>query len=149
MNPLEQFFARYLATLRALQLWFHGAHHAVHGPSFLADHEFLGELYAHFDEAYDGIAERSVLILGAPGIDPITVVPAALTQLQAWPKVSAADTDLMGTALQLVQAHLDQVESGVVALREAGVSYLELETFLGDLLVTSKKAKYKLTQRTR
>jgi DNA-binding ferritin-like protein len=55
-----------LATqLRCLQLSAHNAHNLVSGPSFFADHEYLGELYPVYEEGYDSVVER-LIGLGVP-----------------------------------------------------------------------------------
>lgn len=45
---------------RAAQLVAHQLHHTVKGASFLADHEYLGELYAAYETAYDAVVERMI-----------------------------------------------------------------------------------------
>lgn len=50
-----------LATqLRALQLFAHNAHNVASGPSCLADHSFLGDLYEAYADAYDSVVERAI-----------------------------------------------------------------------------------------
>ena len=38
----------------------HAYHHRTSGPSFFADHEFLGELYVAYDTAFDALCERAI-----------------------------------------------------------------------------------------
>jgi len=50
-----------LATLlRAAQLYAHAAHNAAKGPTYFADHDFLGEAYGAYEAAYDKVVERSI-----------------------------------------------------------------------------------------
>lgn len=49
-----------VAQLRALQFLAHRAHNIVRGPTFFEDHEFLGELYAAYEKAYDDLVERII-----------------------------------------------------------------------------------------
>ena len=50
-----------LATLfRAAQLCSHEKHNTVQGPTFFEDHEYLGELYGTYEEAYDSVIERMI-----------------------------------------------------------------------------------------
>ena len=46
--------------LRAMQFLAHRAHNEVNGPSFFADHEFLGELYPVYEKSYDDVVERII-----------------------------------------------------------------------------------------
>ena len=49
-------------TLRAAQLYAHAAHHGISGPTFLSDHEFLGEVYSALEDAFDKVVERSIAL---------------------------------------------------------------------------------------
>jgi len=62
-----------LATLfRAMQLVAHAAHNLVKGPTFFSDHEYLGELYPAYEEAYDSLIERSIGLKMPINIQQIT-----------------------------------------------------------------------------
>lgn len=45
---------------RFLQLYTHNAHNLAKGDTFFEDHEFLGELYAKYEDAYDATVERMI-----------------------------------------------------------------------------------------
>ena len=49
-----------ITQLRALQFLSHRAHNVIKGPTFFEDHEFLGELYPAYEEAYDSAVERVI-----------------------------------------------------------------------------------------
>lgn len=50
-----------LATqFRAAQFYAHNAHNQASGATFFSDHEFLGELYGKYEDAYDGLIERMI-----------------------------------------------------------------------------------------
>lgn len=49
-----------ITQLRALQFLAHRAHNVIKGPTFFEDHEFLGELYPAYEEAYDSAVERAI-----------------------------------------------------------------------------------------
>ena len=57
---------------RAAQLYTHFAHNTVKGPTFFADHEFLGELYAKYEGFYDDVIERMIGLGEKPDIGAIT-----------------------------------------------------------------------------
>ena len=44
----------------AAKLYANAAHHRATGPTFFEDHEWLGEAYAAYDAAFDGLAERAI-----------------------------------------------------------------------------------------
>ncbi len=67
-----------LATqYRAAQLYAHRAHNLVSGPTFFADHTFLGDLYDTYADAYDSLIERLIGLGTPPNI--ITITEAATT----------------------------------------------------------------------
>ncbi len=45
---------------RQAQLYAHMAHNLAKGPTFFEDHEFFGEAYAAYEEAYDSVVERMI-----------------------------------------------------------------------------------------
>lgn len=47
-------------AFRAAQLYAHNAHNLATGCNFFSDHEFLGELYAAYESAYDSLIERMI-----------------------------------------------------------------------------------------
>lgn len=50
-----------LATIfRAAEQVAHAFHHTVSGPSFLADHAFLADIYNAYFEAFDDVIERAI-----------------------------------------------------------------------------------------
>lgn len=65
-------------TFRAAQLIAHQMHHEAHGQSFFADHEFLGELYGEYEEAYDGVIERMIGLGQKPSFGDINIDSAAM-----------------------------------------------------------------------
>ena len=69
-----------LATLfRAAQLYTHFAHNTIKGPTFFADHKFLGELYAQYEGFYDDTVERMIGLGEKPDIAKITEQACALS----------------------------------------------------------------------
>ena len=69
-----------LAThLRYLQLQAHNAHNQVTGEAFFADHEYLGELYQAYEEAYDAVVER--IIGSGQEIDLVSIQKDAAAKL--------------------------------------------------------------------
>lgn len=47
-------------ALRAAQLFAHNAHNSTTGCTFFSDHEFFGESYGAYEDAYDGVIERCI-----------------------------------------------------------------------------------------
>ena len=67
-------------ALRALQLAAHAFHHTVFGPTYLADHEYLGALYKAYEEDFDKFMERFVRVGGVTNVGEINVSAAAIAK---------------------------------------------------------------------
>ena len=57
-------FSEWVCTVKAIELWFHSAHHLTKGAGFSGDHVNLyGKIYLELQEEFDAVAER---VLGLP-----------------------------------------------------------------------------------
>lgn len=68
---------RLAKVFRAAQIVAHDAHNNVSGPSFFADHDFLGELYGTYEDAYDSLVERYIGLTGQP-VNGVSLAKEAL-----------------------------------------------------------------------
>ena len=76
LNTLRQ-----LATqFRAAHLFSHKAHVNVDGDSFIANHEWLGEIYPQFDGYWDALTERIKGLGGAAMIDKVNSDAAKMSE---------------------------------------------------------------------
>jgi hypothetical protein len=52
----RELMQQYLGYVRAMQLWFHGAHHSARGTSFAGDHGILyTKIYQGFQDHFDDV----------------------------------------------------------------------------------------------
>ena len=73
---LEEYMSSYLAELKAVEMWFHSAHHVTKGPGFLSDHKSLyGEMYIKIGDHFDLLVEKSIGLTGSE----ITACPLRLS----------------------------------------------------------------------
>ena len=92
-------------VLRTAQLVAHNYHNKVFGPSFLADHEYLGELYPAYEGEYDSVVER-IVGLGLECDLPAVTQLAGERAAKYDPYDRAADemfSDLLGLERQVQQ----------------------------------------------
>ena len=124
------------ALFRFLQLYAHATHNTAKGPTFFADHEFLGELYPTYEAAYDALVERIIGLTGAANIQEITAAAAAL---------------FAGADVSAIWATLLEGERKVCELVELAAISDELSQGTINLLVgladQSEARAYKLAQR--
>ena len=72
---------RWLATqFRAAHLFSHKAHINVGGDAFIANHEWLGEIYPQFDGYWDALTERIKGLGGAAMIDKVNSDAAKMSE---------------------------------------------------------------------
>lgn len=59
-------------AFRAAQLTAHAMHNMAKGCNFLANHEYLGDLYGKYEDGYDAVIERMIGLGDMPNISEIT-----------------------------------------------------------------------------
>lgn len=64
-------------AFRTGQFVAHGFHNLVKGPTFFEDHEFLGELYESYQNAYDACIERIIAFTGTADVVGLTAKASA------------------------------------------------------------------------
>ena len=64
-------------AFRSAQLTAHAMHNLAKGCNFLANHEYLGELYGKYEDGYDAVIERMIGLGDMPSISEITKVATA------------------------------------------------------------------------
>lgn len=130
-----------LATLyRAAQFYAHAAHNFSKGATFFQDHEFLGELYGTYEEAYDSIVER-MIGNGEPfSIQQILTNAAAEANRYADPSTFSQQTSfqvLLGLE-QRIRASIDI---------QIGAQTQGTQNLLAQLADDSEMRNYKIAQR--
>jgi DNA-binding ferritin-like protein len=59
----------FIGSVKALENWFHGAHHVTKGMSFIADHDILyDKIYNFFGDYFDAIVEKLMALTGSEKI---------------------------------------------------------------------------------
>lgn len=146
MPDLSPYFAAWLARTRCNQLYVHGAHHLVYGPTFLADHAFYGDLYAAYEEAYDRLAEKACGLGLCELAEPTKVLASASALLAKLPPLYGTDAEAIARAVYaLEQAFLATLQDHVGKLPDAPIG---LDDYLRTLADDHDTFVYKLRQRT-
>ena len=150
MNPnLRSSLQSYIATLRAMQLWFHGAHHVTKGVGFHGDHDFYSGVYNDFTAEFDGAVEKGIgLTQDLTVADPVAITQAAMSILTRFP--SPATTSSLKIAMvgvKVVETYLANVESMFKSLESTGELSLGLNDFLAASANKFEGTLYKLRQR--
>ena len=127
-----------LATLyRAAQFVAHRAHHLCAGATFFQDHEFFGELYSVYEDAYDSLIERMIGLGQSPGINEITLDAA-----RAAASHNATEVDRMFSMILNVERSFCTEITKIQGKQTPGTQNL-----LQGLADESEARQYKIRQR--
>jgi DNA-binding ferritin-like protein len=124
-------------VLRYLQLYAHQAHNLVKGPTFFQDHEFLGELYPVYEDAYDSIIERSIGLGKPVNIQKVNLAAAKELPNDASVKMTQCFKDLLESEkylCKLIEQNVQGASQGTMNL-------------LADMADKSEVRQYKIQQR--
>lgn len=149
---LTKRFSQYLGMLRAMHLWYHGAHHAVRGVSFSGDHvNLFGKLYLESQEEIDGAIEKAVGLTENEGVScPVHITKLALQVLMKYPSPpNLTSVSMAATGLQLESDYLELVTQMFEDLDEAGALSLGLNDFLAATANAHEDRIYLLRQRVK
>lgn len=149
---LSKRLSQYLGMLRAMHLWYHGAHHATRGAGFSGDHvNLFGKLYQDAQEEIDGAIEKAVGLTEDEGIScPVHITTLALQVLKLYPSPpNLSAVSMASTGLQLEKDYLELVSEMFAELEEAGELSLGLNDFLMATANAHEDRTYLLRQRVK
>jgi len=142
--------SEYIATTRALHLWFHGAHNVTRGVGFAGDHVHIyGEIYTNIQDDIDGLIEKAVGLFN----DEMLACPTAITAraaevLKEYPSPSSLSAlAIAASGKSLLKAYLSFLQHTYDELKEHGVVTLGLEDFISSAANKYEGYVYLLQQR--
>ena len=144
--------SQYIGMLRAMHLWYHGAHHCVRGTSFSGDHKNLfGDIYEAIEEEIDTAIEKAVGVTGDEGMAcPMHITKTALQVMQHYPSPPAVTSLAMAAVgLEMEKHYLEMVEHMFEELEDAGALSLGLNDFLAASANDHEMHVYHLQQRVK
>jgi len=124
-------------VLRSAQFYAHHAHNIAKGATFFEDHEFFGELYSAYEEAYDGVIERMIGLDQNPSIDEIGMQAMKMASGHK----SSANRDCFEYLLEFEQTIVEMCK------RFNGSASLGTQNMLQGLADHSEMRQYKIKQR--
>ena len=146
----QDLLAHRIGWLRALHLWFHGAHHVVKGTSFSGDHAVLYDrIYTAVQAEVDGAVEKAVGLTGNVGLAcPRMAIEAALSIMDRYPSpVDLKAVEMAQVGLQLEQDYIDFVTEMFEELEAADTLSLGLNDQLAASANAHETFVYLLRQR--
>lgn len=144
--------SQYLGMLRAMHLWFHGAHNVVRGAGFVGDHvDLFGKIYLGIQDEIDGAIEKAIGVTGDEGLGcPMHITSMALQVLSSYPSPPAISSLAMAAVgLEMEKHYLEAVEVLFKELEDAGVLTLGLNDYLAASANAHETNVYLLQQRVK
>jgi DNA-binding ferritin-like protein len=130
---LVQTLGTLIPSIRASQLWFHGAHNLTKGVGFAGDHTTIfGQIYPALETHFDDVVEKAIGNTGMEELGcPIHITVAAAQILGQMSCLTDKSGDqIVEEAIELLQGHHDLLSDVYSNLEEAG----ELPLGLNDVL---------------
>jgi len=122
----------YVGFMRAMQLWFHGAHHLTRGTGFSGDHVNLyGRIYQAIGEQIDGAIEKAIGLFGDELGCPLHITEKALEIMSEYPSpIEMRATTQAAAGLQMEKDFLKFSQNFYNALKQAGAMTLGLDDMI-------------------
>jgi len=143
---------QYIGMLRAMQLWFHGAHHVTRGTSFAGDHvNIFGRIYTDIEKEIDGAIEKAVGLTRDEGIAcPTYITELALQVLRAYPSPPViSELTIAATGLEIENNYLSMITEMFKTLEASNELSLGLNDFLAASANLHESHVYLLQQRVK
>jgi hypothetical protein len=140
----------WLGRLKAMGLWFHGAHLSVEGSTFAADHVLLyGKIYKEIEDSFDAAAEKVIGVTNdVSAADPV-VVSSVMTGIMAtFGSTGTRAQSIATVALKIVSEHLQFLENLHQMLIDTQMITLGLSDYISGEANTFESYKYLLSRRT-
>jgi DNA-binding ferritin-like protein len=149
-GDLADFMFSYICYVRALNLWFHGAHHLTKGISFSGDHAVLyDKIYTGFGEAIDGIIEKGIGLVGPEVACPLHIANGAAQIIECYPSPAGlSGTGIAAAGMAIVKDFLEFLEKMNDHLEDSGDNTLGLNNQIAGLADDVETYYYLLKQRT-
>jgi len=144
--------SQYLGMLRAMHLWFHGAHNVVRGAGFGGDHvELFGKIYLSLQDEIDRAIEKAIGVTGDEGLGcPMSITQTAVQVLSSYPSPPAISSLAMAAVgLEMEKHYLEMIEIMFEELEDAGVLSLGLNDYLAASANAHENNVYLLQQRVK
>jgi DNA-binding ferritin-like protein len=135
---------RFVGSVKALEVWFHAAHHLTKGMEFIGDHDILyDKIYTFFGDYFDQIVEKLMALTGYEKIAcPVVVSSYSGHVLNQIPTpADKTSREIAEISFSIIIEHLKEIELAYQDFEKyeimtkgmddlLGSQYSQLETFV-------------------
>lgn len=141
---MPEYYLKIAIQLRAMQMFYHSAHHLSSRVAFFVDHEAFGSFYEACDSGFDGIMERTIGLHG-PQVGALNPILQAVAQKCATlPSIEAKDNkQLFEVGLKLEQELCGLIDQ----VLKSGQCTEGTKQLLGDEANESEMRQYRIKMR--
>lgn len=146
----KEMLQSYPAWLRAIHLWFHGAHHATRGTGFSGDHvDLYDRIYTEVQNEVDGAVEKIVGLFNDEKLAcPRCITTKALEYLNNYESPAELEADeIPSVGLRMIKDYLDYLQNCADNLEQGGKMTMGLDDHLYASANTHETYVYLLQQR--
>jgi len=140
------------AYLRAIHLWFHGAHHTTRGADFAGDHAYLyTRIYTEVQDEVDGAIEKAIGVTGEQRMAcPKCLTEHAVEILGKYANPPELEPrDIAKEGLHMIEDYISMIEHTFKVLESKGMLTLGMDDQLAASANTHETYVYLLKQRVR
>lgn len=140
------------AWLRAIHLWFHGAHHLTRGTAFAADHSLLYDrIYTEVQDEIDGAVEKAVGVTDDQDMGcPMCLTKHAMKIMERYESPAKLEPrDIAKEGLRMIEDYLDYLNRAFKELEAKGMLTLGMNDQWAASANAHETYAYLLTQRVR
>jgi len=153
MEKLTEYMQSYLCFAKAMETWFHSAHHVAKGPGFLSDHNDLyGSIYTQIGDHFDRLVEKSIALSGSEEIAcPILLSQGAAKVLyeKYESPVNLHSEEIVKISIICISDLINALTSLYKRFEDSGYLTLGLEDAITSMANQYEKYLYFLGQRYR
>jgi hypothetical protein len=148
-GELKSFMMELLFNIKAMEVWFHGAHHVTGGTGFSGDHVNLySKIYEEISEDYDQAAEKGIGLVDESVACPVEISRGMLDVISGYDSPCNMDAESIARAgMDIVHNFLNLLEDMYNNLKKLNSLTLGLDDFIMSMANDYENIFYLLKQR--
>jgi len=146
---LESSLSKMIFHVKAMEIWFHGAHHVTGGIGFAGDHVNLySKIYEDISEDYDAVAEKAIGLANENLACPIAVSSGANKIISLFESPCGKNSnEIAKIGFDIISKYLDELDEIYLELKESNLLTLGLDDFIMSMANDYEEILYLLKQR--
>lgn len=148
-GDLKDCMMQILFHIKAMELWFHGAHHVTGGTGFSGDHVNLySKIYEDISENYDEAAEKAIGLTDESVACPLEVSNGMVKVISKYKSPCKNNADeISKIGLNIIHNYLNFLEEMYAKMKKEDLLTLGLDDFIMSMANDYEEIFYLLKQR--